>query len=140
MKLPSREKGDLEVLVIRSRGGVWEGDWDLLRGTVVGDLFSKTTQVELDHILRGFSKPFVDALGIPPVGALLKLPSSECAKRRGCTFYDARKCHVTVKKDVLPLCFELALNLPPEAQTLLTEVVFQWRQGVYLVVVEAHDR
>lgn len=140
LKLATDQKGDIEVMVVRSKDGVWEGDWQHLQGTPVGDLFSVVTQAEFDHVLHKFSKPFVDALGIPPEGALRKLPSTRCAKERGCTLYDSKRCFTHTKKE-LPWCFQLAeVQLPEAVMTLVTEVIFLWRTGAYLVVVEDDGR
>jgi len=136
VRLPTAEKGTLEVLVVRSKGGTWEGDWEALKGTPVGRSFSVVKQADFDHVLNGLSKPFVDALGLPPEGALRKLPTKQCARRDRCTLHDGKRC-VTDSKKGLPWCFELAgLDLPPAAMTLATEVLFGWRSGVYVVVVE----
>lgn len=136
LRLPSDEKGILEVLVIRSKDGVWEGDWHLLKGTVIGNLFSQTTQPQLDHILSGYSKPFVNELGISPEGALRKLPSRECKNRKKCPFYDVKKCQTLTRK-ILPWCFEPeGLDDLAKVSAMVAEVIFKWREGVYLVVVE----
>jgi len=134
MKLRTVEKGDLEVLQIREREGKWEGDWDELRDTPVGKLFSRISKANLDHVLHGYSRPFVDALGISPEGALRKLPSKECRKRSDCTFYDQRKCLTTSSN--LPWCYEPeGLNVSEKGNSVASEAVFRWRERVYLVVV-----
>lgn len=134
MKLPTVELGPLEVLTIRETNGRWEGDWEVLRETPLGRHFSHVTKEQLDHVLYGFSKPFAEALGLPPEGALAKLPSPRCNKQEKCSLHDPRKCLVTSSK--LPWCYEPAgLDLPEEALSMASEAVFRWREKVYLVVV-----
>lgn len=134
MKLETRERGFLEVFVIQETAGVWEAEWEPLRETSVGALFSRVTQRDLNHALNGWTHPLVEALGLSPEMALAKLPSARCDKQERCSLHDARKCLVLSKK--LPWCYEPA-GLETLSETALTraaEVVFLWKQQVYVVI------
>jgi hypothetical protein len=141
IKLITREKGELHLLLLTG----WEGEWAILRGTVYGDLLSVISRDVVDHALHGWSRPLVDALGIPPDGALRKVPVAArwCwlkHKRpphlRSCPL-QGPECHHVAKK--MPWCFE-----PTEAddsiRRMAAKAIEQWREGVYVVVVEeAYD-
>jgi len=137
MKLASVEMGDIEVLtILGNTDGTWEPPWDLLRPSLVGDLVSVVAKESLDHILWGLSRPFVVSLGIPPEGALRKLPKSyySCCYEKRCPFRNDR---CSPKAKGMPWCFE-----PNEEDEKLRSVVAQtialWHEGAYLVVI--HDR
>lgn len=140
MKLKTRERGFLEVLTIQETSGKWEPEWEPLRGTAIGASFSRVHQRDLNHALNGWTHPFVEALGISPDMALAKLPSQRCAKQPSCQLHDPRKCLVPSKK--LPWCYEPAGfdDLDPLARTRAAEVIFLWRQQVYVVVVLQEGR
>lgn len=127
--------GEVRLLVTWEKQGCWEADLEPLRGTRIGEQLSFISQSDLNHALHGFSRPLVDALGIPPAGALRKLPeaSKECAKRETCPFYVARDCHPGAKK--MPWCFEPG-GLSEAAQTAAARLIAEWREGVYVVVVK----
>lgn len=135
MKLPTREMGELEILAIWERRGVWE-DFQLLRGTRIGDQLSIVSQDDFDHALHRLSRPLVDRLGIPPAGALRKLPlaAKECANRMKCPLYKASECHPLAKK--LPWCFEPDGLTNDEARQSAARLIQEWAQGVYVVVIE----
>jgi hypothetical protein len=135
MKLKTRERGFLEVFTIQETGGRWEASWDVLRGTLVGGLFSRVGQAELNHALNGWTHPLVAALGLSPEMALAKLPSQRCEKQSRCPLYDPRKCLLSSRK--LPWCYEPAQleELDATALTRAAEVIFLWRQQVYVVIV-----
>jgi hypothetical protein len=134
MKLKTRERGFLEVLAVQESGGTWEQDWEPLRGTPVGALFSRVSQHDLNHALNGWTHPLVEALGLSPEMALAKLPSGLCDKQYGCTLHDPRKCLVLSKK--LPWCYEPAglEMLTSIARIKAAEAVFLWKQQVYVVI------
>lgn len=136
LKLATVQKGYVEVLRIQENAdGTWEEEWDPLRHTPLASLVSRMSQRNLDHGLNGYTKPFIDALGISPEGAIRKLPSQECATRQGCPFYEAKKCLAGSKK--LPWCFKPE-GIDGEARRhAAAQAVFLWRDKVYLVVV--HD-
>lgn len=133
MKFITAEKGVLEVLAISQQNDVWEEPWDVLRGTPIGALFSVVSRRNLNHVLDGFSKPFVSALGIPPEGALRKV-SQHCWKK--CSLYDPKLCNVLSKK-LLPWCFEpvMAEGTSQKVLTQASEAIRYWTEKVYLVVV-----
>lgn len=136
MRIPTVQKGFVDVLRIQERAdGTWEEEWEPLRHTALASLVSRMTQRELDHGLNGFSKPFVDALGIAPEGALKKVPSQECSSRQGCPFYIKKKCEVSSKD--LPWCFKPEGVEGEDRKHAAAQAVFLWRDKVYLVVV--HD-
>lgn len=136
MKVRTREKGLVEIFAIsESADGSWEAGWEGLRRTVLGDLVSRVPRSAFNHLLNGYSGPFVCALGIAPSGALLKLPSTQCGKQRGCSLYDKRSCLVGSRK--LPWCYEPAgiVNLAEGAARLASDLVFLWKQEVYVIAV-----
>lgn len=134
MKLPTREMGEIQLLVTWEKDGKWEAEVEPLRGTRIGDQLSIISQAALDHALYGLSRPLVDALGIPPVGALRKLPvaSRDCANVQKCPFYEPKNCHPTAK--AMPWCFEPG-GLSETAQFAAARLIAEWREGVYVVVV-----
>lgn len=136
LKVKTRERGFLEVYAIaESPEGQWEVGWENLRTTLFGQLISRVPRSKFNHVLNGFSQPFVDALGIPPEGALLKLPSSECAKQRGCSLYQKRLCVLGCKK--LPWCYEPAGfdDFGSPTRRMASELIFLWKEGVYVIAV-----
>jgi hypothetical protein len=136
MKLPTHEMGEIELLAIRVREDLWESEWEPVRGTIFGDQFSHASQETLNHALYGLSRPLVDALSVPPAGALRKVqkPSKECYRRRKCPIYIPAWCFVTSPK--MPWCFEPE-SLGDEVQRkVATKAIEYWRQGVYLVVIQ----
>lgn len=136
MKLTTVQKGFVEVLRIQENAdGTWEEEWEPLRHTPLASLVSRMSQRNLDHGLVGYTKPFVDALGIPPDGALRKVPSQECSSRHRCPFYAKKKCEVSSKK--LSWCFKPEGVEGEDGKNAAAQAVFLWRDKVYLVVV--HD-
>jgi hypothetical protein len=140
MKLPTHERGELQILVIWERKGVWE-DFQALRGTRFGDQLSIIPQNALDHALHRLSRPLVDNLGIPPAGALRKLPQAarECEKRLKCPLFKASECQPLSSK-TLPWCFEpggFADEDPAREQA--ARLIQEWSQGVYVAVIEESD-
>lgn len=134
--IPTQELGDLKTLLIYSEDGIWEAEWQCLQGTRVGDQLTVVPLTIVDHALRGWTYPLVSALGVPPVGALKKLPlaSKVCQLRKSCTFYDNLQCFPEAKK--LPWCYE-----PDGFDSVLVSkttarAIMEWREGVYLIVVK----
>lgn len=135
MKLPTLERGEIVVLAIDERNGTWESDWEPLRRTVFGDQLTIISRQTLDHALHGYSRPLSNALGIPPAGALLKIPeaSRQCYVRRKCPFYDVRACRSDARK--MPWCFEPDAFEDEEVRRAATQAIERWREGVYVLVV-----
>lgn len=136
LRLKTREKGLLEVYVVaESPDGLWELGWENLRTTFFGKLLPRIPRSAFNHVLNGFSQPFIDALGLPPDGALLKVANPACGKQRGCSLYDKSRCYVASKK--LPWCYEPAGFDGLGAATLrvASELVFLWKEGVHVVAV-----
>jgi hypothetical protein len=130
MKLPTAERGELEVLALDG----WEPDWAPLRGTVFGNQLTVMPREALNHALHGFSRPLSRALGIPPVGALRKIPkpSRACYARRKCPFFVPRNCSPTADK--MPWCFDP--DIEDEAlRSAAARAIGYWREGVYVLVV-----
>jgi hypothetical protein len=134
LKVETRELGMVEMFLIYAPGGEWEAEWKPLQGTDVGDLFTVVTKEVMDHALWGYSKPLVEALGLPPKGALHKMPHPLCANRIGCTFYEARDCVPTGRN--LPHCYQPEGLPSEESRQLAFEAVRLWRDGVYIAVVK----
>jgi hypothetical protein len=135
LTLLTREMGSITLLVYEQRGGLWDPELEPLRGTRIGDQIAVLDQATLDHGLHGLSRPLVEALGIPPAGALRKLPgaSKQCRLRSTCVFYAQPHCHALAKK--MPWCFEPD-SLNDEACQAATKVIAEWREGVYVVVIK----
>jgi hypothetical protein len=134
LKVSTREMGNLELYLIYAKGDAWEAEWRPLQGTTMADLFTVVTKEVMDHALWGYSKPLVTALGIPPVGALRKLPQPRCTRKGTCPFYIPTDCVPTGKN--LPHCFQLEGLPSDESRTLAYEAVRLWREGVYIAVVK----
>lgn len=136
IKVPTREMGELRLhLIDVESNGSWESEWEPLRGTVFGDQFSTISKEVLDHVLKRWSRPLADALGIPPVGALKKIPpkSRVCFRREVCHLYNPKQCFPEAKN--MPWCFEPG-GVPDETVRYAATRAFEyWRDRVYLVVV-----
>jgi hypothetical protein len=127
--VPTAEAGEVEILL-------WTpAEWAPCKGTWVDGLVAHVDVAALNHALAGYSKPLVAALGLPPAGALRKIPAPAraCAHAPGCTLAPAGGC-APAHKD-LPLCYT-PWGLGPEAAGLAYQVVLAWREGVYVVVRE----
>lgn len=137
VKVLTHEMGDLRLHLITSKAGVWEEEWRTLQGTVFAESFTQLPHQVLDEGLKGWTKPLVDLLSVPPEGALKKIPpeSRVCLKRFKCPFYEARQCFPEAKK--MPWCFEPDGVLDAEVRQQATRAIEYWRDRVYLVVVEA---
>ncbi len=137
LTVPTAEAGKIDVFVIREEKGLWEEAWRPLQGTYYRDLFAVISKEAFDHALRGWSKPFVTALGLPPQGALRKLPviARTCEEvLNRCPFHEAKDCFPLGRH--LPSCFR-PQGLESEAvRDLGYEAIRLWREGVYLVVVK----
>lgn len=128
----------LLLLTISESQGKWEPDWETLRGTLFEKLFSQVDRRTLDVAIRGHTGPLVKALGIPPEGALRKMPSRECEKKETCTFYDNRKC--LLLSSAMPWCFvPEGLDVPEELEPLVMEVLAAWKEQRYIVVVKEYE-
>jgi hypothetical protein len=130
-------KPPVSLLTLSERDGTWEEEWEPLRGHPIARLFSQVDRLVIDNAIRGHDAPLREALSIEPEGALRKLPGRECGKRRKCPFYDKRKCLLLSSK--MPWCFmPEGLDVPEELEPLVTEVIAEWKQGVYVTVVREY--
>ena len=133
LKLKTLEMGCLELYLIYQYGELWEEEWRPLQGLAITSLLTVVSQEMMDHALKGLTRPFIKSLGIPPEGALRKLPNGICDKRVRCPFYHKKECVPLYKN--MPMCFEPAGVEDLEARRLAGLLVRMWREGVYLVVV-----
>jgi hypothetical protein len=133
LNLKTHEIGDLDLYLIYQYGEIWEEEWSPLQGQAITKLLTVVSQEMMDHALKGLTGPFVKALGIPPEGALRKLPNHLCDRRGVCPFYHKKECLPLYKK--MPSCFEPSGIEDLEARRLAGILVRMWREGVYLVVV-----
>lgn len=133
LNLKTHEMGNLELYLIYQYGELWEEEWRPLQGEKITSLLTVVSKEMMDHALKGLTRPFIKALGIPPEGALRKLPNGTCDKRIMCPFYRKKECVPLFKK--MPSCFEPAGVEDLEARRLAGLLVRMWREGVYLVVV-----
>lgn len=139
VKLPTLEMGEVQLLLLDG----WEKEWAVLEGTAFGDQFSTVAHEAVEHALRRLSRPLVDALGIPPAGALRKVPkvSRECFMRlkraglpRPCPLYDRFTCYPTAPE--MQWCFEPDGVEDETARKMAARAIELWREEVYVVVVE----
>jgi hypothetical protein len=103
---------------------------------VFGDQFSTTTKEILEHALRRWARPLATSLGIPPAGALKKIPpeSRVCFRRKTCQLYDEKQCFPEAKN--MPWCFEPDGVAAEPVRYAATRAFEYWRDRVYLVVVQ----
>lgn len=136
VKVKTQEMGQVRLMLIREQGGTWEEEWEPLRGTVFGDQFTSTTKETIEHALKGWSRPLVDALGIPPEGALKKIPpeSRQCFRRHVCPIYDQKICFPEARN--MPFCFEPDGVAQEAVRYAATRAFEQWRDRVYLVIIK----
>ena len=129
-----RERGQVELLLVRMVGGRWEPEWEPLRETAVGELLPVVTREDIEHALNGYTRPLFRGLGLPPDGALRKLPkeAKECRERRTCRLWRAEECHPVAK--AMPWCFQPD-GLPMKA----AEAVQLWREKVHIVIALEED-
>lgn len=135
LKLKTQELGDLELQLIYQYGASWEPSWKPLQGALIASLLTVVSKEVWDHALAGWTRPLVQALGIPPDGALRKLPSADklCEKRSICPYYHPKECQPKAKN--MPWCFEPSGVRDPNARQLASELLSLWREGVYVLVV-----
>ena len=130
LQIPSAEMGVIQLYLIYQYGGQWEQQWREMQGVL--DLPAVTAET-MEHALRGWTRPLVDALGPAPEGRLVLMPRAAraCALRNDCPFFNAKRCGALLKK--MPWCFQ------PDgvaAKHLVAEVINLWREEVYVLVVE----
>lgn len=137
VKVKTREMGDLHLHIIEEKAGVWEEEWRPLQGTVFAESFTRLPHQVFNEGLKGWTKPLVDSLSVPPEGALKKIPPEfrVCIRRFKCPFYEAHQCFPEAKK--MPWCFEPDGVEGEEVRQQATRAIEYWRNRVYLVVVEA---
>lgn len=135
VKLPTVEMGDVHLFLVDD----WTAGWEVLQGTVFGAQVSVVSREAVNHALHRLSRPLVDSLGIPPEGALRKVPK-QCWHRRkqsdipyACPLYDKRTC-LTTSPD-MPWCFEPEGGFDGVVRKKASEAISLWREGVYVVVV-----
>lgn len=135
LKVITREVGELQLFLIYERQGAYEAEWRPLQGNAVAALFTCITRETMEFALKGYTSPLVKALGIPPNGALRKLPiaARECFMKARCSLYVARDCVPTAVK--MPWCYEPGGNEDEHVRKLASEVIGLWREGVYVLVV-----
>jgi len=130
------EKGPLEILIIWSAKGLWESEWEPLRETPWAKLLTIVHPEVMEHALRGWSRPLVLALGLPPEGCLRKIPVEhrQCMQRGPCPLYESEKCHPIAKE--LPWCFEPE-GLESPVKEAVSRLIQVWHESVYAVVTHA---
>jgi len=123
--------GEITLFIIWASEDGW-GTWDAVRTTSFAPLLSVIPQSVMDHALRGWTKPLVDALGLPPEGSLRKMPASakQCEQRQKCIFFEKHKCHPFSK--LMPWCYEPA---DVGGAPFTADILSHWRKGVYVIVV-----
>lgn len=140
LKLSTREMGNVELQLIYQVGELWEPTWRPLQGSTFAAILPVVSDETMNHALRGWTKPLVSSLGLPPQGSLRKLPKEyqQCEHRNHCPFYAPHNCVPIAKK--LQDCFQPENLAGDDARTLAYDAIRLWREGVYIVVVqEASD-
>jgi len=137
VKVTTQEKGVLEILIVWSDKGIWEAEWEPLRETPWADLMTIVKPEVMEHALKGWSKPLVTALGLPPEGALRKIPvvGRQCGLRKDCALHEAGKCQPTAKE--LPWCYEPDGLESGPLRAAVSRLIQTWHEGVYVVVTHA---
>ena len=127
-------KRALELQLVYVRGGEYEPSWKPLQGHPITSLFTAVPRDVMDSALVGWTRPLVTALGIPPQGALRKLPieTRQCMHQPKCSLYIPRDCKPDAK--AMPWCYEPG-GLPEEARQIASEAIRLWRDGVYIILV-----
>lgn len=116
---------------------MWEDEWAPLKDSVIAGLLSYTERRIVDEAVRGYETPLLNALGISPEGALRKLPSRECQKRKTCTFYQSKRC--TPLSSEMPWCFfPEGIDIEENLEPLVMEVIAAWRDRQYVVIVSEY--
>lgn len=135
LKVITREVGDLQLFLIYETAGVYETEWRPLQGTDIAALFTPITRELVECALKGYTSPLVKTLGVPPNGALRKLPiaAKECVNKGRCSLFIPRDCVPTAVK--MPWCYEPGGIEDENVRRLASEVVGLWRGGVYVLVV-----
>jgi hypothetical protein len=129
--------GDLDLYLIYQTGEHWEAEWKPLQGDPITELLTVVSLETMTHALKGLSRPLIQSLGIPPEGALRKLPNKKCYQRGPCPFYDKKRCQPTAKS--MPWCFEPDDIEDVPARKLASSLIKMWREGVYVVVVQQEE-
>ena len=127
--IQTREIGKVTLVLVRQEAGTWEPDWEPLRTSALASIIPIIPRETIEHALRGYTRPLILALGLPPEGCLRKLPPEAklCSQRRTCTLQRATDCSPTAK--AMPWCYHPE-GLPDKA----AEAIALWREGVYLIV------
>jgi hypothetical protein len=128
--------GPLELFLIYELDGVWEEEWRPLQGSSVCSLLTVVSQEVMDHCLYGWSSPLFKTLGLPPWGALKKLPeeATRCYQRKNCVFFDKKTCFPVAKR--LPWCYEPEISEDEKVRQLGNDIIKLWREGVYVIIVQ----
>ena len=137
VKLPTQEMGEIQLMLLDG----WEEPWALLRDTLIGNQFSMVYREAVDHALHKLSRPLVDSLGIPPDGALRKVPEGSrlCwlrvrqGRQRECPI-QGPECDIRSPK--MPTCFEPDGFDDEAVRFIAARAIELWREGVYVVVVQ----
>jgi hypothetical protein len=140
LTIKTNEKGDLPLYLIYADGtGHWEQEWASAQDLELSSLLTTVPKETMDHALAGWTKPLVDALGIPPEGALRKLPVANrvCGVRKRCPYYEPNKCVPLHQK--MPWCFEPDGLKSDESRHFAARLIQLWREKVYVVVVTHAD-
>jgi len=132
VKLQTREMGDLHLMLVRSRAGVWEPAWEPVRESRYAEFLTRVPKETIDHALNGWTSPLVKSLGPEPKLVLHRLSpdARQCGLWSSCVFY--RKTDCLPKSPKMPNCFE-PVGVPAETGY---ELLRLWRESVYVVVVE----
>ena len=133
LTLKTHEMGDVELYLIYQYGETWEDEWIPIQGDPLTTLLTIITQENWDNALKGWTAPLTKSLGLPPEGALRKLPTSLCYRRKLCPFYQKKICVPLHPK--MPWCFEPESIAEVNARCLGSELIKLWREGVYILVV-----
>lgn len=135
LKLPTKEMGDLQLYLIYQTGAEWEKEWAALQSHPIASLFTVVSKETMDAALLGSTSSLVKQLGLPPIGAIHKLPliNQVCSLRNECVSFTRHLCVPEHKK--MPVCFQPDGVEGTEARQLAADVIRHWREKVYVIVV-----
>lgn len=111
---------------------------DFLRDTVWEKGIHTVSGDAMSHALHGWVDPLLREIGSEPRQTCKKIPIEVglCSLYEDCI--NAQKTCQPKHIQTLPSCYEAPLK-DPEQQLILSEIVHQWSNGVFVIVVEGKE-
>lgn len=128
--------GELKLMVVLPKDGDPWGVLAPIRDTVWSEQVQVVSGEVFSHALHGYWDPLMRAIGPEPRHRAKRIPleQGQCALFEGCVGASPECC----PGGKTPGCYEppgIELDLAP----LIAEVVFAWRDGRYVLVVEGES-